>query len=172
MELKAIVVVDENWGIAKEGKLLTYLPEDLKYFKEKTEHNIVVMGRKTLESLPEGKPLPNRINVVLTTSNLESKDFFVCHSQEELMVLLENIKNQSKEDLEIFVAGGEKVYRNFIEKCSTVYVTKIFNDYNPDQYFPNLANRKDFQCVWESQEKEYKGQKFVFTKYENLKLKK
>ncbi len=164
MKLKAIVIVDEKWGIAKDGKLLTHIPEDLKYFKEKTQGNVVIMGRKTLESLPNGKPLPNRINIILTTKESDGQDIVACRSHEELFKVLESEYSGK----EIFVAGGERVYKDLLKYCDGVLVTKMYRDFNADQHFIDLDKNQEFKCFWESDEKEYNGTKYKFTEYRRI----
>lgn len=95
--MNLIAAADENWGIGKNGGLLAHISGDMKYFRETTKGKIVVMGRKTLESFPGGKPLKNRVNIVLTGN----KDFVpegvvICHSVEET---LEKLKEYPKEDV-------------------------------------------------------------------------
>lgn len=162
-----IVIMDENYGIGYKGNLLTYLPEDLKFFKEKTIGNVIVMGRSTLESLPEGKPLLNRSTIVLT----KSKDYrcegaVVVNSLEELFEILEFYGNK-----EIFIAGGEKVYHQLIPYCKSGYITKIQKTFKADKYFDPIDKMSNWVKTWESEEKEYNGTKFKFTKYENLDVK-
>ena len=85
--MNAIVVVDRNWAIGREGNLLVHLPGDLKYYKEKTTGNVIVYGRKTLSTYPGGKPLPNRTNIVLTRNrDYENDGCIICHSREEVLV--------------------------------------------------------------------------------------
>ena len=84
--MKAILSADKNWGIGYQNKLLVSIPSDMKFFRETTTGNVVVMGRKTLESFPNGLPLKNRINIVLTGNpDYQVKDAVIVHSQDELM---------------------------------------------------------------------------------------
>lgn len=138
--MKAIVVVDQNWAIGKEGGLLVHLPGDLKHFKEVTMGKTVVMGRATLQTLPGQKPLPGRKNIVMTgdaclTEDFRKRDFIVCGSMEALFKELIAIG-----DLEdSFVMGGEKIYKQLLDDCSEVYVTKIHQGFEgADKHFPNL----------------------------------
>ena len=103
--MKAIVAVDQNWGIGKEGKLLAHIPEDLKYFKEKTLGHVVVMGRRTLCSLPGGKPLPGRDTVVLSRDEgFAPQGVTVVHSARELRELL----REKHPGREVFLCGSDE----------------------------------------------------------------
>jgi len=129
-----IVAVDKNWGIGKDGGLLCHLPEDLKYFKEKTTGSVIVYGRKTLETFPGGKALPKRVNIVMT----RDKDFFkegvtAVNSVEEL---LEELKKY--EDMDVFVCGGAEVYRQLLPYCDRAYITHIYKGFEADAFMPAL----------------------------------
>ena len=104
--MQAIVAADNNWGIGYQNRLLVSIPSDMKFFRQKTTGNVVVMGRKTLESFPNGLPLKNRVNIVLTKNkNYQVKDAVIVHSEEEL---LEELKKYPSE--KIYVIGGESIY--------------------------------------------------------------
>lgn len=158
--MNAIVVVDRNWAIGKEGNLLVHLPGDLKYYKEKTTGNVIVYGRKTLSTYPGGKPLPNRTNIVLTRNkNYENEDCIICHSRDEVL------REVSKYDTDrVFISGGAEVYELFLEDADTFYVTKIDAEYEADRYFPNL-DELGLQITWQSEIQEDKGTKYRFYKY-------
>ena len=130
--ISAIVAVDNNWGIGFNGDLLEHIPEDLKYFKQLTTGNTVVMGRKTWDSLPN-KPLPNRTNIVITNNtNMEGQAEFM-DLADAILYFIYN-KNDN-----IFIIGGGKIYEELLPMCNRVYVTKIFKDHDQvDTYFPNL----------------------------------
>ena len=119
--MQAIVAADNNWGIGYQNRLLVSIPSDMKFFRQKTTGNVVVMGRKTLESFPNGLPLKNRVNIVLTKNkNYQVKDAVIVHSEEEL---LEELKKYPSE--KIYVIGGESIYKMMLPYCDIVYVTKI-----------------------------------------------
>lgn len=158
--MKIILAADQNWGIGKDNNLLIHLPGDLKYFKEKTLGKVVVMGRKTLESLPGKKPLPGRTNIVLTTDKEYEADCLVCHSQEELF---EELKKYNTED--VYIIGGANVYADMRDRCDTYYVTKICGAYEADCHFENLDLCQDIEMVWESEMQEHNGTEFKFTEY-------
>ena len=158
--MNIIVAVDENWGIGKDNNLLTHIPEDLKYFKEKTLDKVVIMGRKTFESLPNRKPLPDRINIVLTT-NLDYKiDCIICNNKKELLDRINTYK-----DSDIFIIGGENVYKEFIGLCDTFFITKIYKSFDADKFFVNLDEMDDLEIVWSSEIHSYKGLDYQFFEY-------
>ena len=160
--MKAILSADRNWGIGYQNKLLVRLPSDMRFFRETTTGHVVVMGRKTLESFPNGKPLPKRTNIVLTKNkNFAAKGAIVVHSKEEL---LEELKKYPEED--IFVIGGESIYRMLLPYCTTAYVTRTDYAYDADTYFPNLDELPEWKLVEESEEETYFDIEYRFTKYE------
>ena len=131
--ISAIVAVDNNWGIGYNGDLLEHIPEDLKYFKELTTGHIVVMGRKTWDSLPK-KPLPNRINYVITKEAKSSNEEVAYFDMDCIKMAI-----QKQSDYEYFIIGGGMIYKELLPLCDRVYVTKIYKDHeNVDTYFPNL----------------------------------
>lgn len=179
--MKAIVVADKNWGIGKNNKLLTHLPGDLKFFKEKTLGNIVVMGRKTLESLPGGKPLPGRVTIVMTkNSGLDELSTYIAgsdegiiivHSMEELRHKIAELNSSTadgrhRERKEIFIAGGAAIYRDFLPFVDSCFVTKIDKEFDADKYFPDLDADEDFVLVSEGPAIEENGVSYRFTEYE------
>lgn len=160
--MKAIVAVDKNWGIGFENKLLTSIPSDMKFFRETTMGHVVVMGRKTLESFPNGLPLAKRTNIVLTRDpDYQVKGAVVVHSQEEL---LEELKKYEGE--EIFVIGGGSVYESMLPYCNTIFVTQIDYAYQADTYFPNLDKLPEWEMTVEGEEQTCFDIEFRFTKYE------
>lgn len=162
--MKLILAADKNWGIGKDNKLLCHLPGDLKFFKEKTTGKTIIMGRKTLESFPGGKPLPNRENIVLTKQPNYIKDgVLVVHSEEELEELLE-----TKDTDNIMVVGGGSIYKQFLDKCNTCFVTKIYKEFEADTFFINLDKREDFEIIWKSDIQEENGIKYQFFEYRRV----
>lgn len=158
--MNAIVVVDNNWAIGRNGALLVHLPGDLKYYKEKTTGNVIVVGRKTLESFPGGKPLPNRTNIVITRNpDYEADGCIICSSKEEALKKLEEYDTEK-----VFIAGGAEIYRQFMDDCDEFYVTKIYESFEADRYFPNL-DELGFKVIWESPLQEEKGIKYRFLRY-------
>ena len=112
-----IVAVDADWGIGKDGDLLQRISADMKYFREKTTGNVLVMGRKTLESFPNKKPLPNRVNIVLTKNkDYQAEGVVLCHDLAELPAVLENYAEK-----QVFVAGGGTVYAQLLLSSKTIF---------------------------------------------------
>lgn len=163
--MNIIVNADKNWAIGKNNSLLVRIPADMKYFRQMTEGNIVVMGRKTLESFPNGLPLKNRTNIVLTGNpNYHVKDAVIVHTTEEL---LEELKKYDEE--EIFVIGGESIYRAMLPYCNIAYVTRTDHVYEADTWFPDLEKDPDWQKTAETDEQTYFDLEYVFAKYERIK---
>lgn len=159
--MNLIVAVDSNWAIGKENKLLVSIPADMKYFRETTKGNIVIMGRKTLESFPGGMPLKNRVNIVITKNQeYKVKDAIVVHSVEEAL------EESKKHEGEVYVIGGESIYRAMLPYCKTALVTKIDHAYAADTYFPNLDEEEGWHLVGETEEQTYFDLEYVFAKYE------
>lgn len=160
--MKAILAADKNWGIGYNNHLLVSIPSDMKFFRQTTTGKVVVMGRKTLESFPNGMPLKNRTNIVLTgNQNYQVKDAVVVHSEDELM---EELEKYDQDD--IFVLGGESVYRMMLPHCDTVYVTKIDRAFQADTFFPDLDEMDEWVMTEESEEQTCFDLEFCFTKYE------
>ena len=131
--ISAIVAVDENWGIGYNGDLLEHIPEDLKYFKAITTGSTVIMGRKTWDSLPK-KPLPGRLNIVITSTPRENEENVKFMTLEEAMAYAIVCRPQN-----VFIIGGGAIYEKLLPICKRVYVTKIYKSHeNVDTYFPNL----------------------------------
>ena len=132
--MNAIVVVDKNWAIGHENDLLFSLPGDMKHFRTLTSGGTVIMGRKTLDSFPEGKPLPNRRNIVLTSHNIEIEGAEVVHTTEEMLKAIENENTDS-----VYVIGGGSLYTALLPLCKRVYLTKVDAiGEGADTWFPNL----------------------------------
>lgn len=156
-----IVAVDANWGIGKDGDLLHPISADLKYFRRKTTGNVLVMGRKTLESFPNKKPLPNRVNIVLTNNkNYEAEGIVLCHGIDELPEVL-----KAYEDKQIFIAGGGTIYEQLLPLCETAYVTKIYETYEADTVFPNLDENPAWELAEKGELQEENGVQFSFDIY-------
>ena len=159
--MKLIVAADKNWAIGKDNDLLCHLPGDLKYFKEKTTGKTVVMGRKTLESLPGGKPLPKRTNIVLTRdANFHKEGCIIVHSIEELL------EKYGEEDL--MVMGGAEIYTKLLPYCDTCYITEIDKEFEADKFIPNVAADPAFKKVWESEGQVENGISYRFVEYKRV----
>lgn len=165
--MNAIAAVDRNWAIGKDGNLLVHLPGDLKYFREKTLGKTVVMGRKTFESLPGSKPLPSRVNIVISASPEFDAD---CTVVRTIPMLFEELDKYDSDD--IYIIGGEKVYRELLPYCDKVYITKIDASFPADKFFVNLDECKYWETVSESEFREENGFRYKFTEYKRKKIKK
>ena len=163
--MNLIVAVDKNWAIGCNNELLVRIPNDQKMFRQTTTGKIVVLGRKTIETFPQGLPLPNRTNIILSKSqDYKVKDATVVHSIEEL---LEELKNYPSED--IYIIGGETVYRQMLPYCDVAHVTKIDRKYEADAFFPNLEEDGNWEITAESDEQSYFDTTYTFVKYERSK---
>lgn len=163
--MNIIVAVDKNWAIGYQGKLLVVIPADHRNFRNETLHKAVIMGRKTLEDFPGGQPLKERLNVVITSNlNYYLKDGVVVSSIEEA---LKAVKDYKTED--VYVIGGESVYRQMLPLCEVAFVTKIDYEYAADTYFPNLDSMEDWVLMEESEEQTCHDLTYTFCRYEKMK---
>lgn len=162
--MNLIVAVDKNWAIGNGNKLLVSIPQDMKFFRETTMGKVVVMGRKTLESFPGGQPLKKRTNIVLTRDkNYQVKDAIVVNTVDELLLEL----GKYDED-EIYVIGGESIYRQMLPYCKTAHITKINHEYEADTYFPNLDEDDEWVVTGVSDEQTYFDLEYEFVRYERV----
>jgi dihydrofolate reductase len=156
----AIAAADARWGIGFEGGLLADLPGDRTYFRECTLNKIVVMGRKTLESLPGGRPLPSRTNIVLSRNALFRADCEIFSSFGDCVSRL-----ASADPSAVYIAGGAEIYAQFLPYCDECLITKIEALLPADSFFPNLDEDGAFECVWESEPQSENGFTYRFTRY-------
>ena len=162
--MKLIVAVDKNWGIGRDNDLLFSIPEDMKFFRSTTLDKVVVMGRKTLESFPNGNPLKRRINIVLTNDKSYSKqEALIVHSLEEI---LEAIKEYNTDD--VYVIGGASVYEMLYDYCDEAYVTMIDKDGNADKFMVKLSEKTSWELKYKSETKVTEdGIEFAFCTFKN-----
>lgn len=160
--MNLIAAVDKNWAIGNRGKLLVTIPADQKLFREETAGKVVVMGRKTFESLPGGQPLSGRINVVLTRNRAYRKKGIV--AVYDLKEALEYLKQFADDD--IYIIGGEEIYREFLPYCNTAHITYIDYVYEADTFFPDLEKAADWIVTAESDEQTYFSICYEFRRYE------
>lgn len=160
--MNMIVAVDKNWAIGNKNQLLISIPADHKMFRKETTGKVVVLGRKTLETFPGGLPLPNRTNIILSSNqSYKVKDAVVVHSVEEL---LEELKKYDTED--VYIIGGETVYRQMLPYADTIHVTKIDRSYEADAFFPNLDLLDEWENTASGEEQVYFDTTYTFEKYE------
>lgn len=158
--MNAIVAVDRNWGIGRDNDLLVHLPGDLKYYKEKTIGNVIIVGQRTLESFPGSRPLPGRTNIVLSDDPAFAPEgCIVCRTKEEVLE-----KAAEYDPDRVFICGGASVYRLFLEDCSAFYVTKIDEAFEADTFFPDL-DALGYHVDWASEPREEKGIRYRFERY-------
>lgn len=162
--MNIIAAVDNNWAIGIRNRLLVRIPGDQKHFREETTDKVVVLGRKTLETFPQGQPLQNRTNIILSRDrNYHVKGAVVVHSLEEL---LEELKKYDPED--IYIVGGESIYRQLLPYCDTAHVTRIDHVYEADAYFPNLDKDPEWEITADSEEQTYFDIAYTYLKYERI----
>lgn len=163
--MNLIAAVDNNWAIGKNNKLLVRIPMDQKFFREMTTGKVVVMGRKTLESFPNSRPLKNRTNIVLTHNpSYEVEGAVVVHSLDELHKELEKYNSE-----DIYIIGGQKIYEQLVDECDVAHITKVDFEYDADAYFPNLDEKPEWQITGDSEEQTYFDLEFYFLRYEKVK---
>ncbi len=155
--MNAIVAVDRNWAIGKDGDQLAYIPADLKRFKALTLGHPVILGRRTLATFPGGRPLKGRRNLVL------SRQPGFAPEGAEVFPDLEALLRQAPEDT--FVVGGASVYAQLLPWCDTVYVTEIDHAYEADCFFPNLAADPAWYVAEESEVQESEGLRYRYRTY-------
>lgn len=161
--MKAIVVVDRNWAIGKQGGLLFHLPRDMAFFTLQTRGKTLVMGRATLESLPGGKPLKHRRNIVLTRqAGFLAPGFEVVHSMRELVGLV----GEQPGD-EVMLIGGGQLYEQLIDCCSAALVTRVDATSQADTFFPDLDRRPGWEQRICAPTQEENGMRFHFCAYVN-----
>lgn len=159
--MNLIVAVDKKWGIGKDGGLLAHVPGDMKYFKEMTTGKVVVMGRKTLESMPGKKGLPNRINYVLTTKeDYEVEGCSIVHSEEELFGAISKYEPD-----EVFLIGGAALYNAYYNLCDKLYITKMDADLGADTFIVNIDEDPDYKVTSESEVYSENGIDYRFCVY-------
>lgn len=160
--MNLIAAVDKNWGIGLKNELLVRIPEDQKWFRETTTGKAVIMGRKTLESFPGKKPLRNRLNIVITGDrDYTAEGAVVVHSIDEAVAAAAGY-----DDDDVYVIGGESIYRQMLPLCSTAHITKIDYAYEADAHFPNLDEREEWRITQTSDERTYFDLIYEYIKYE------
>ena len=161
--MNIIVAVSKNWGIGKDNGLLFNIPTDMKFFRETTMGKVVVMGRKTLESFPNQKPLPKRTNIVLSRNpDYAPEGVTVCHKPSEVLA---EVKKYDTDD--VFIIGGAEIYRMMIPFCKRAYITMVDSDAEADSFIPDFTNLIGWELVDATDVIEENGHRFCFTIFEN-----
>ena len=163
--MKAILHADKQWGIGKNNDLMFSIPLDMKFFRETTLNKIVVMGNNTLKSFPNGKPLKNRINIVLSHSENTRDDCIFVKSLDQLFYVLSKYNSD-----DIYIIGGSSIYKMLLPYCSEVLVTKVDAVGGADTFFENLDENNDFNLIYESDPIVTNGYTIKFTTYKNTKI--
>ena len=161
----AIAAVDKNWGIGRNGDLLVNIPKDKEFFKYITNNSIVIMGRKTWDSLPK-KPLPNRENYVITKTPERYSE-----NGAKFITLLEAIQMIENSDISsrIFIIGGGQIYKELLPYCAMAEITKVYKDFKADTFFPNLSIDENWIATGEAPVQYYNEIPYQFFTYENVK---
>lgn len=162
--MTTIVNADQNWAIGNKGGMVFPIPDDLKFFRQATQGKTVVMGRKTLESLPNGQPLKNRTNIVLSRSGTGLPEGVLhCRNAAELAKVLDNYTSE-----ELFVIGGEGVYRLLLPFCSTALITRVqAAAAEADTFFPNLDETPGWHLAAQSETHMHEDISYTFCTYQN-----
>ena len=159
--MKMIVCVAENFGIGNNNGLLFSLPPDMKFFREQTMGKVVIMGRGTLDSFPGGRPLKNRVNIVLTRDvNFKRDGAEVFHSKEEI---LDYVKRFPTDD--VYVIGGGQIYEMFRDVCDEALVTRVRESVVCDTFFFDIDADPRWYLAQESALMEHEGTQFSFCTY-------
>ena len=156
--LSHIVAASTNHVIGLRNQLPCCIPKDLQFFHTKTKHHVVIMGRRTFDSL--GKALPHRINIIISKNkDFQPKDAIVCSTTE---AAIEQAKNKSQQR-EIFIIGGGEIYKQTLHDVNKIYMTRIHQHYKGDAFYPNLP--EDQFCL--IQKEDHSNQpSFSFLTYE------
>ncbi len=161
--MKAILHADREWGIGKKNGLMFSIPADMKFFRETTTGNVVVMGSNTLKSFPGGNPLKNRTNIVLYPDGADRDDCKIVRSLPELFAEIKKYDGNK-----VFVIGGAMMYKTLLPYCDEVLVTKVDAVGGADAFFENLDENPDFKLAHVSDPVETNGYTIRFTTYKNL----
>ena len=164
--MKAILHADREWGIGKSNGLMFSIPADMKFFRETTTGNVVVMGSNTLKSFPGGKPLKNRTNIVLWPNGEKRDDCLVVGSLDDLLTEIKKYDGDR-----VFVIGGAMMYKTLLPYCDEVLVTKVDAVGGADAFFENLDENENFELVYRSEDVETNGYKVNFCTYKNKNVK-
>ena len=154
--MTAIVCVSQNWGIGRDGALLFRISADHKRFRALTVGKTVILGHKTLDTFPGGRPLKDRRNIVLSHRDLDVPGAEIAHSFDAAAALGGD---------DAIVIGGASVYMALLSRCDRVYVTKVDADPDADSFFPNLDDNPDWRIESESETFEENGLKFRSVDY-------
>ena len=159
--MELIVAVYSDWGIGKDGTQPVALSADRKFFRETTRGATVIVGRRTVADFPGQKPLPGRVNVILSRGDTAPEGFTLCHSPEEAAKLTENHER-------VMVIGGGSIYKQMLPMCDKAYVTKLSACPESDTYFPNLDADPNWKLTEILQSGEEDGIRYEMCLYEKI----
>ena len=163
--MNLIAAVDRNWAIGNKGQLLVRIPNDHKMFRQETLDKVVVYGRKTLETFPMAQPLDRRVNIVLSRNPaLTVRGATIVHSVEELLKVCDQYPSE-----DVYIIGGESVYRQLLPYCDTAHITKVDYAYQADAFFPDLDKDPGWEITADSDEQTYFDLAYTFVRYERIK---
>lgn len=161
--MKFIAAVDNNWAIGNKGRLLIRISEDQKNFRQTTMGHVVVLGRKTLEEFPGGRPLKGRTNIILSRNpEYLVEGAVVVHSMDELWKELDRYDTD-----DIFVIGGQTIYDALIPYCDTAVITKIDRSFEADAHITDLDKAEGWHVVEERPGEDTSEVNFTFVTYKN-----
>ncbi len=166
--MKTIAAVDQNWAIGNKGELLVHISADMKNFRRETSGKVVIYGRKTLETFPGGKPLKNRVNIILSRRpDYCVEGAYTAHSPEEaVQILKKECASYTMED--VFVIGGDSIYRQMLPYCSTALITRVESSFEADAWFPDLDQDPEWTLAERGENQEEEGLVFHFDRYERI----
>lgn len=157
--LSIIVAKAKNNIIGKQNQIIWSIPEDMKYFKEKTTNHVIIMGRKTFNSL--GRILPNRKHIVFT----QNKDFNIDNENVKVVHSIPEIQEYIEDETENFVIGGAMIYKLLMPYCTKMYITEIDKEFDGDTYFPEI-NKDEWKETKRTKGKTDESIKYDFVVYE------
>ena len=156
-----IACVNQDWAIGLNDRLLYHIPDDMKFFKNTTTNNIVVMGRNTLQTLPRPEyGLPNRINIIMSHNSdfKTTENYYVAHNIDELKTLVHTI--QQSIDVDVYVIGGANIYSLLLDFCDKAFITKVYDTYPAaNKFCPNLDKAPEWEKISESDIHNYEDKK-------------
>ena len=156
-----IAHASKNWGIGKGNDLMFRLPQDMKFFRETTSGGVVIMGRKTLESFPNKKPLPNRINIVLTRDESYAPDgVYTAKNAEEAVKIAAQF-----DDRQVYVIGGALIYELMLPYCDKALITKVMEDADADAFIRDFDADPDWVLAKEGEPIDDNGHEIRFCEY-------
>lgn len=165
--MNAIVVVDQNWAIGREGDLLFSLPTDMKRFRSLTLGGTVILGRKTLDSFPGGRPLPQRRNIVITRNvDFDRAGCEIAASPEAALALAAGTEPEK-----LWIIGGGSTYTALLSRCRRVYLTQVNEEAEgADTFFPNLDKLPGWVVESRGEPLTENGHTYRFINYINSRL--